>query len=424
MKTLDKKCIHPWSHLAFTPNGDIWPCCHQRVNPTVLGNIDTDNLSEVFNGDKMKQIRLDMMNGKLPEGTCDKCAYFESIPSKSPRQNALGNDYAQEVIDSIPNITNQDGSVNQIKIKYWDLRFSNLCNLSCVMCSPEWSSKWTQEVKNIQKKYTHKDVHSMLHNMPKPKEKVTKTGDLKWVDENINDVEKIYFAGGEPLLMDEHWYIINKLDELQKYNVKIKYNTNMMQLDYKGQSVVDIWKKWHVKNLVIEGSLDETGARAEWIRYGSHWPTIEKNIKTLVDAGVRAQFITSVACYNVFRLPELIQELYDLFASEKVQVVPIINPVFNQQWHIDVLPDELKQQSLKKIKKFVDKHDVRWRGQFRVIYDLLSKPHNPENAKRFLRASALLDSHRGTSIFDAIPELEVVNSMYDNLYEKFKEEIE
>ena len=49
---------------------------------------------------------------------------------------------------------------------------------------------------------------------------------------------KIYWAGGESLIMDEHWYIMNKLVEMgrtKKIIMRIFYNTNFSKLVYKEQ---------------------------------------------------------------------------------------------------------------------------------------------------------------------------------------------
>ena len=43
----------------------------------------------------------------------------------------------------------------------------------------------------------------------------------------IDDVEVIYFAGGEPLIMEEHYRIIKRLVEKKMFHVKLKYNTQL-----------------------------------------------------------------------------------------------------------------------------------------------------------------------------------------------------
>ena len=40
----------------------------------------------------------------------------------------------------------------------------------------------------------------------------------------------VYFAGGEPLINDMHYYILNKLIEHKRFDVTISYNTNLLHL--------------------------------------------------------------------------------------------------------------------------------------------------------------------------------------------------
>lgn len=430
-KLRDTLCIHPWSHLAVNPDGSVIPCCHARwknpkrdeTNPNVLGNMKTHTLDEIFNGEKMKKIRHQMMNGILPEENCSKCAYYESINVKSPRQWAYHMEQADATMKDIAENTNPDGSLNDYKIRYWDLRYSNVCNMSCIMCSPEWSHKWTAEYKALDASMTtEKAKWDLASALVLPREEVLAapkkqdlSNHLDWVDKGINDVQKIYFAGGEPMAMDEHWYILNKLDENKRYNVVIKYNTNMLKLEHRGQSAVDIWKKWSTRNLLVECSIDETGKRAEYIRYGTDWKVVSENIRKVVEAGIRIKPIISVGCYNIHRLPELFEELSELFAGGVEKAFePTFNPVFTKAFSIPVWPDEEKEKIIENLKKLEPKLTVK--NRLKVFYDLLKQPHDEASARAFLRKVAVLDISRNNSVFDDIPELEVVNDKYNDYY--------
>jgi radical SAM protein with 4Fe4S-binding SPASM domain len=420
-------CIHPWSHLAINPNGDVIPCCHQRgSNPTILGNVKKDSVDDIFNGEKMKKLRKDMLNGILPEDTCHKCIHYEKLGVKSPRQWAFHNNYADKVVESISR-TEPDGTFKDYKIKYWDLRFSNICNMTCVMCSPEFSSRWTQEAKKLANSMKSEEaVESLGHALVLDRsvldnEKVINVNDqIKWVDKGIHDVEKIYFAGGEPLIMDAHWYILEKLDELKKYDVDIKYNTNLLKIDYKGKSAIDYWKKWSKRDLLIENSLDESGARAEWIRYGTDWKVVSGNIRKLIDANIRCQPIVSIGCYNIFRLPEILDEFEELYKGNNERFAPRLNPVFSNAWCIQVLPDDFKRKIKKKIKRYEKSKRIHNPQLLKTFYAELDKPHNPTALRNFLRKSAILDCSRSKKLFEAIPELEFLNDIGNNEYYKTK----
>lgn len=420
---MSKICVYPWSHININPNGDVWPCCHQRGdNIRVYGNFKNDSIDTIFNSEPAKELRKFMLDGKLPSD-CGKCINFEKIGIASPRQNANNQSWAKEILDSIENTTNTDGSLKSYKIKYWDLRWSNLCNMNCVMCDPEWSSLWTQDIKEKLSYYTNKTIEedNMLrawkNRINEDTRKVRHLPNKNWIDNNIKDVQSIYFAGGEPLIMKEHWYILNKLVELKRFDVRIKYNTNMLKIDYQKQNAIDLWKHWDRKLLSVEGSIDETGKRAEWIRTGTVWNTVKNNILEVKNAGIRFFPNTSIGCYNVIRLPELLQELFDLFDPDQINV----NPVFNEWCCVQVLPDRIKKDILLKTKQWHSKSKLNV-TKLNSIYAELEKPHDPWYIKKFFKRCAFNDLNKHSTLFDHIPWFEELNRLNGNHYEKFRDE--
>jgi MoaA/NifB/PqqE/SkfB family radical SAM enzyme len=108
-------------------------------------------------------------------------------------------------IDKAVNNTNKDGSYDEMKLVYWDFRFSNLCNMKCRMCGGHLSSMWVA------------DEDKIYHRVSKANPVVNVADNsidniYKILNENMEYVEEIYFAGGEPLIMDEHYYILEKLN--------------------------------------------------------------------------------------------------------------------------------------------------------------------------------------------------------------------
>jgi|TARA_B100000902_G_scaffold218294_1_gene207449 radical SAM protein with 4Fe4S-binding SPASM domain len=424
---MSKICVYPWSHVNINPQGDVWPCCHQRKVPTVLGNVKTQSMEEIFNGEEIRKLRLDMLNGVLPSPTCDKCVQYEEMGFSSPRLHANDQSWATEVWKSI-NSTKPDGTVDDYKIKYWDLRWSNICNMNCVMCDPEWSSLWTQDIKKRLSDYDEETIQKdiMLKTWKNRVEEVS--GKIRtvphkdFIDQHIDEVEHIYFAGGEPLIMDEHWYILKRLVENKRFDVKIKYNTNMLKIDYKGESAIDYWKHWSYQNMSIEASIDETGPRAEWIRSGTVWSKVHENIKAVKDANIRISCNASIGAYNVIRLPELVDELWEL-TERKVN----LNPVMNQWCCIQILPDDIKLDIKQKILDWfnpdITKNNLHPRVKaIPAIIKELEKPHNPMNLTSFFKRAAFLDLNKSTTLFDHIPWFEELNNASGNDYERFRDD--
>ena len=62
------------------------------------------------------------------------------------------------------------------------------------------------------------------------------------LDQQIDNVEEIYFAGGEPLIMDEHYYILEKLIAKGRRDVRLRYSTNLMKIKYKQWDNIELWR--------------------------------------------------------------------------------------------------------------------------------------------------------------------------------------
>ena len=108
--------------------------------------------------------------------------------------------------------TDKEGNADFV-IKYWDIRFSNLCNLACRSCGTWFSSNWYED-------------HKKLTGAPPNHAKILKVGrnsnDI-WDQmlEQFEHVEQFYFAGGEPLIMEEHYRILKELDKRKMYHVRL-----------------------------------------------------------------------------------------------------------------------------------------------------------------------------------------------------------
>lgn len=371
---LSKICVLPWVHLNILPSGNVIPCCVGSHN-YVVGNIATQHISTIWNSDQMKLLRKQMINGEEPT-TCKVCFDRERLTGvsvRSYRNNMFLKDLAE-----IPNITLNDGTCTSMKLKYWDFRFNNVCNFKCRSCGPEYSSAWASDAKKLNYQTCS----------------ISYTTDLSLITDFINDAEAISFAGGEPLLMEEHWLTLELLDQKQKY-IPIKYNTNCSVLTYKGKSIFDYWKKWPKGALRISPSIDDVGKRAELIRAGTVWSEVEENlIKMLALPNALIDAHITVSVFNVFRLPEIKSYL------ESLGVVHFHLNILHAPglYHVSVLPDKFRQEIIATLS---DNFYIQ------VVHEL-QKPFNESAARDFLNLTASLDEIRNENTFAVIPELNCI----------------
>ena len=322
-----KICVLPWTHLATVPDGRAIPCCLQYhyLDDYDNVNIQTNTIDEIMNSRGYKNLRLQMLNGEFPK-SCEKCYSREKLTGKSLRTEQNKKPWHKDVFRNVRQLTEADGTIKDIKIKIWDIRFSNLCNMACIMCGPDFSSKWAREYPG---EYT-----KLLKNF---KDNNT----VKFIDENIKHVQEIYFAGGEPLIMDEHYYILDKLMELGKTDVTLRYNTNFLKTNHKGKDAFDYWKQWKGP-IELAPSIDAMGKRAEYIRYGTKWEDVDANLKKAVELGLKPRPLITVGVYNMLHLPDLAKYFHSI-GIDMYNLNMLNTPI---EYDCAMAPNELKEDTL------------------------------------------------------------------------------
>ena len=338
----DVMCILPWIHMHPWPNGKTMLCCDSPWE-NHIGDLRENSLLEVWNSERMKQVRLNMLNGKKCK-ECVRCYEKEEKGHDSLRVRS-NRDWLEPHWNKVAN-TNTDGSLDDLSIVYLDFRFSNVCNLRCRYCGPELSSNWYADAKastfNISPTERVIQIRKDVDNF------------MEEFDPMLEHIEQIYWAGGEPIMMDEHWGIMNRLVEMGKTDIRIFYNTNFTTLTYKKHNVLDLWKNFD--NISVGASLDAEGLRGEYQRKGTVWADVENNIKQLKETSPEVDFYISatVSAYNAWHITDFHRSWVD-----KGYIKPAdwyMNVLLNnERFRMSVLPQRLRAE----IKAKWQKH-LRW----------------------------------------------------------------
>lgn len=395
-------CAVPWMHLAFEPSGRVVPCCLTTTNTPASGNLNKQSIEDIWNGPVQRKLRKTMLAGQEPK-MCSKCFNKEKVSGESSRINH--NVEFPHVVKNISNITNPDGSVKEMKLKYWDFRFSNLCNFKCRSCGPGFSSAWVPDSNKLSRWRSLSKVTEITS--------VEDRTNYDFLEEQVEHVERIYFAGGEPLLMREHWQILDLLVNNKRFNVRLSYNTNCSTFTYGKKNVIDYWKQWDKNKIEVWPSIDEIGNRAELIRSGTVWSTVESNLKQLAELNnIRIRPSITVGAMNIFRLPEIIDHLVS---------IEVINKKYNyanfslnlledpEYYHVHILSEKFRNQITIKLKTWITeynhKHNTDITSKFTQMLYELSKPTNNSARKHFVSLTKKLDQIRNEDTYKTIPEL-------------------
>ena len=396
-------CVLPWLHLHFHPDGQVHHCCLSHKE-SAMGNLSDGSPDEIINNQNYKNLRLKLLNNEKPD-SCVRCFEREQYNVKSMRQHH--NEYFSEDIDQLINNTNTDGSINKATFKYWDFRFSNLCNMKCRMCGTGFSSLWFDDEVELERRGIGKT--SIGKRVVNSQEK-SQVNLKEWVDSKIQDVEYCYFAGGEPLIMEEHYYILKKLIDHKRFDVKIRYNSNLLKLNFKDFDLVDMWKRFDL--VQMNASIDDIENRAEYIRKGTKWRDIENNIKRLLDTNIRLNVDCTTQAMNVLTLPELFQRLHEIgLPLTKVQLHNLLQ--FPRSFTVKILSDELKQQVEHKLLNYANTHSTYIQDdlttKFKTVFEYMNDMQNfsdVENLRtQFKIKQNALDELRKEKFTDVFPHL-------------------
>jgi radical SAM protein with 4Fe4S-binding SPASM domain len=402
--TKNTLCAVPWMHLNFEPNGKVVPCCLTSHHNYFAGDLNTQSIEEIWNSKNMKELRKEFLAGKEPK-ICSTCFDREKVTGESGRY--YQNKEFPNVIKIIPEITEPDGTCKTMELKYWDFRFSNLCNYKCRSCGPRYSSSWVPDYKKLGWADQEK-VWSI--------ESVEDQTNYDFLKDQVKHVQKVYFAGGEPLLMPEHWQTLDLLVENKRFDVKISYNTNCSTLTYGGKNALDYWRQWEPWKIEVWPSIDEIGERAELIRSGTVWSKVEENLKLLIELdNITVRPGITVGAWNVRRLPAIIKHLIDIgVVSEKHKHQNFFINLLQHptHYHVHVLPDQYRSETIAELKEFITEHNKKYNTTvdhaFTHIIHELEKPYDESAAQKFIWNTKKIDEIRNEDLFNIIPEMNVI----------------
>ncbi len=257
-------CLAPWIHTYNGTLGERRVCC---ISSLELGKGST--LSESWNCDEIKGLRRDMIAGKKIE-SCNLC---NNQPYENTYKFHFNGNY-KYVLDEILNNTSEDGTYYGHPITF-DYR-NDLCNLKCRICGSSASSSIRAE---FTKFGNYQKESELLSGEESRKLSENQLREMMFLIENT-DVKEIYWAGGEPLFNINHYKVLNRLVELGKTDVFLRYNTNFTNTTFREFNFLDIIK--HFDRVHFYFSQDGIGDTAEYLRYGQNFEKWNSNIQQII----------------------------------------------------------------------------------------------------------------------------------------------
>jgi organic radical activating enzyme len=405
-------CILPWINLSTDTDGSIRLCCisdaYIKKDNGDNYNLGYDKVEDILNSTSYKKIRQDMIDGKPIQG-CETCYKNEKNNGRSERQlhNRVWEadiNFRQKYKQSLK------GEDISETVQYFDLRFGNLCNLSCRSCNPGSSSQFNKELKELQ------HTKLALLNYQLITKELNDWYNTEVFQQNITNhsknIFKYYITGGEPTLIDKNYEILQQMvDSGDSKHIVLVLNSNMTNTK---KDFYAFFK--HFKKVILMASIDGIDAMQEYLRYPSNWKQISGNLYKLVNmelTNLTIMVSPVIQKTNLGYITELFEFLENINKEHNKLIFEIhpINLIEPTYLDLRYLPLEYKISCWEKIDAWVNTH-CKYQGA--DFYKRLKAIKNScfeevdyhQNLVNYFEFTDIFDNHRNEQLADINPELD------------------
>lgn len=310
-------CPLPFGHINVNTRGDYMICCKHTVPLEQRQNIRSTSLNDWLTNDYLEQVRSNFEKDQRHPG-CSECWRSEDAGFQSLRQKTIKEYKILGLKDTQSQLVNVE------------IDLSNVCNLACMMCRSENSSKILNEERLLYK--TNLTQHEFDWN-DHAYENIQRLFDM--------DVKLVTFSGGEPFFNKKLFRILNDLDPVQVSRTMLHFNTNATCWNAKWAEVLS---KFRSIRFMI--GVDGTADTYEYIRWPGVWSEVSKNIQEMSRApNVKILINCTVQNLNIGRLGDV----YDWCQTQKIwlQLYRLQRPTY---LGITNLIPELKNKAIDHLK--------------------------------------------------------------------------
>jgi MoaA/NifB/PqqE/SkfB family radical SAM enzyme len=367
-------CVIPWTGFELEPNGNVKNCI---ISTEPIGNINDTHIRDIVVGDINTGLKKQMLSDSKPKN-CAGCYLQEkhrnsldSISSRLYYLKEVGTKTDMKIYDSPENFS----------LKHVDVRWTNSCNQACVYCGPHYSSKWGLELQDIRK------------SKAQAREEVK-----DFVFEHVDELENVYLAGGEPMLMKENFEFLKLLHD-RNPGCTVRVNTNLSKTN---TGVFDLLCDF--PNVHWTLSIETIEEEYEYIRYHGKWQDFMSNLGEIRKLDHKISF-------NMLHFILNYRSLFDCvdffkrhgFHDNTFVAGPLYAPDF---FNLLNLPDPMLQDVISKLKHELNKDHV---GYLKNSYENLlayftSTPWTKDIAK-FITQTDIRDRRRNLECKKIFPKL-------------------
>jgi MoaA/NifB/PqqE/SkfB family radical SAM enzyme len=406
LKESNTFCVYPFIHIATLTNGTVTPCC---IATGTSNNLNSMTIKQAWNSDDMKSIRLAMMSDK-PVRNCNQCYIDEKSGIESHRLKSnkfYSSNYSKKLEVALESV--DEFGYSNINPFTLDIRAGNTCNLKCIMCRPNESSKWLADSKLLSELSQNPILKSIWTS-----NSMIETSQFTWVEKQefweefeilVPALQEIIFGGGEPFLSKSINNLIQYMvDTGHCEHIKIRFHTNGTQIPDSFWSLVPKFKE-----IELMFSIDGYDDKNYYVRYPAQWSEIEHNVNLSINSGAKTMILSSIHALNTLDIVDLYRWWMKLDYKNTIRYPIVLGRVYNPTYlNPQILPKNVKNKIEQKIQEFLLEVD----GKFPDYYFTSLKSNlswilesSNTNIESIIEYVTHLDSIRGTNFSETFSEL-------------------
>jgi organic radical activating enzyme len=334
-------CLAKWLQVTLhLHKGTIHSCHHSRTHDIQLSDIQ-QNPSGLHNTqEKLNQRKL-MLEGKQPKD-CEYCWNIENSNAETISDRVMKSSsdwafpYANEVVSS--------GVGPTINPRYLEISFSNLCNFKCSYCSADYSTKWQQEISQFGP-YSSGNGSLTGPVIDEATNPYIETF-WKWWPTLKNDLHVFRITGGEPLLSQNTWKILDDIDRSPAPHLQIAINSNLgVPTDVVLRLISKLKKLLAEKKVAgvrLFTSIDTFGKDAEIIRHGLDSELFFKHLNLILKEvpSMRVVIMVTYCALSVLNYTKLLEVILEMrkkyINSERTQPIGVSTNYLRYPEHLSV----------------------------------------------------------------------------------------
>lgn len=414
-------CPSPWFHMRINNTGH-YEYCRWMVKD-IRGN--DDGLAKVspiyWFQQNLSPIRKNILDGQLPEG-CSECLTMESHGKASGRQRQLlkiGTDVEQfnKSILSSPwlNVFKQSQSNQGTTDQWpqdWQIDLGNYCNSACVFCTPFSSSRLATEFQSL----------GLISELP-PR---SWCDDPKLLEQFLEVIAQsprityLHFIGGETLITPGFAKILQKLiDSNLNKQVTIGFTTN---LTVWRDDIVELLQQFNVVNLGM--SIESLTSLNDYVRYGSNINQVITILHQWLEVARKNSWLVQLRITPTMLTIAHLHELHEFAWRNNIAIEScnfLQRPDFMKP---SVLPMSVRNEIALEFKNWISDKSTELsnfvintrdpnQAKSQVVQDAVSymnylqnEPDNSALLPNLVKYLKTLESSRGNSIIDYLPQYE------------------